>query len=291
MTAIAEYLASKQVTTLAPATQQLYSSALGKLREFCVSEQVQENAKDIARKIDAFAEHLRNRNLSGKSAQQYMTVAKIFLKASGAPVDYAFRIDHDDRKATQLKHERRWFDENDIAKCLAYIFEEYPGDTMKLKGIVLVRLLLDTGARIGELCAVTPDDVSLEDRMLWLGESKTIPRPAFYSEETKIRLSRLIDLHTKIKESTAPLLFDKRVAKNMVNLMLTKLGIKNGKDGRGPHTFRHYVASRLFYRGKMSLHDIATLLGDKPETIRDSYLHPTPLILREMVDRAMGWEF
>ena len=40
----------------------------------------------------------------------------------------------------------------------------------------------------------------------------------------------------------------------------------------------------------MNLFDIATLLGDKPETIQSVYLHPTPKMLRGRVAKAMGWE-
>ena len=72
--------------------------------------------------------------------------------------------------------------------------------------------------------------------------------------------------------------------------MLEDMGLKNGKDGRGPRTFRHYVATHLFYVGNMRIEDIAVLLGDKVDTIINNYLHPTPLMLRERVAKAMKWE-
>ena len=71
--------------------------------------------------------------------------------------------------------------------------------------------------------------------------------------------------------------------------MLSDLGMKKIKDGRGCHTFRHYCATHLFYVGGMGLNDIATLLGDAPETIRSTYLHPTPKMLYKRVKQAMGW--
>lgn len=60
-------------------------------------------------------------------------------------------------------------------------------------------------------------------------------------------------------------------------------------NGRGPHTFRHYTATYLYYDGNMRIEDLAYLLGDKVETIREKYLHPTPKMLRKRVASAMGW--
>jgi integrase len=76
----------------------------------------------------------------------------------------------------------------------------------------------------------------------------------------------------------------------MIMEMLEDLGLKKPRDGRGPHTFRHYLATRLFYVGNMRIEDIAFLLGDTTETIVNNYLDPTPLMLRERVSRAMRWE-
>jgi integrase len=75
----------------------------------------------------------------------------------------------------------------------------------------------------------------------------------------------------------------------VVTEMLNDIGLKKEGDGRGPHTFRHYVASYLFYSGRVRLEDIAFLLGDTVDTIRQNYLHPTSLMLREIVSNAFNW--
>jgi hypothetical protein len=38
----------------------------------------------------------------------------------------------------------------------------------------------------------------------------------------------------------------------------------------------------------MRIEDIAFLLGNTTDTIVQNYLHPTPLMLKERVERAMG---
>ena len=77
------------------------------------------------------------------------------------------------------------------------------------------------------------------------------------------------------------------IIKKIVTNMLTDLGLKNGADGRGPHTFRHWLATYLHYEQDVSMMDIAFLFGDKVETIRDNYIHPTPRMLRRRVMGAL----
>jgi integrase len=74
--------------------------------------------------------------------------------------------------------------------------------------------------------------------------------------------------------------------KRIVNDMLVDLDLKNGADGRGPHTFRHYCATHLHYIGNVSISDIGFLLGDTPDMIRSSYLHPTPEMLKGRMENV-----
>jgi integrase len=70
--------------------------------------------------------------------------------------------------------------------------------------------------------------------------------------------------------------------------MFDELGLKSHGDCRGPHTFRHYVATYLHYVKNMKLTSVAALLGDTPETISSNYLHPTAEMLQSEVERAFG---
>jgi integrase len=126
---------------------------------------------------------------------------------------------------------------------------------------------------------------------VFLSVSKTEIRPAFYSQETA-------DLVLKLQNSTVsffkedwngPVFPAVGMCKKIITGMLSDLGLKKQNDGRGPHTFRHYAATHLYYNGDMDLNDLAIVLGDKPDTIRDNYLHPTPAMLRRRVEKAWGW--
>ena len=75
----------------------------------------------------------------------------------------------------------------------------------------------------------------------------------------------------------------------VIDGMLKDLGLKTKGDGRGPHTFRHYVATNLRYNFRMDLDHVARLLGDTQKTISSRYLHPTAEMLHNLINRASGW--
>ena len=133
------------------------------------------------------------------------------------------------------------------------------------------------------------DDIDIENRTVLLRDSKTEPRPAFFSDDTKQMLEHFKGNMVHKRAWRDKIFPSVEQIQKIVKDMLADLGLKDGADGRGPHTFRHYMATWLHYEGGMSIMDIAFLLGDKPNTIRDSYIHPTPNMLQRRVDAAMGW--
>ena len=107
-------------------------------------------------------------------------------------------------------------------------------------------MLYETGARVKELSHVKVRDVDIEERIIWLYDSKTEPRPAIFGPETQDMLSQLRESKTFWEGTLFP---SKLRIRQVVVEMLEDLGLKQSKDGRGPHTFRHFVASHLFYNG------------------------------------------
>uniref|UniRef100_A0A6M3L4H1 Putative site-specific tyrosine recombinase n=1 Tax=viral metagenome TaxID=1070528 RepID=A0A6M3L4H1_9ZZZZ len=285
-TKIQEYLKSPDVTSLAKSTQELYKNALRYLGRYLESNSGMHKDEVIDKDFfDRFTLYLSTtRNLSGKSIQQYLTCIKIFLKWNGTPVEYTYKITNKERKQNKRKHMDRWFTELDISKCLAY---EFSNNGKSLRNKIMVRLLIETGCRVRELSFVTGNDIDVEDGIIYLRDSKTEPRPAFFSPETGDLLRGLQASNLFNEDNVFP---DVKAIKGIITKMLTDLGLKGEKDGRGGHTFRHFTASYLFYSGDLRLQDIAFLLGDAPETIAKIYLHPTPLMLRERVVKGWGWD-
>ena len=282
---IEAYLNSRDVTALAKSSREMYRYALQHLAEFCKANKITKVDR-FQEYMPAFAEYLERKEISGRSVQHYLNCVKIFLRIFGYPVEYTYRISNSERKANKRKALDRWFDESDIKKCLDYRFKQSEPITA-LRNQVLVRLLIETGARIRELVNVKAKDIDLENNTIWLYESKTEPRAGFFSPDTALIFAH----YRKFPGAWKGNIFPKApTIQGVVTKMLQALGLKSPRDGRGPHTFRHWCATKLFYDGDMRIEDIAILLGDKPETIVKCYLHPTPRMLQRRVVKAMGWE-
>jgi len=280
MNTIQGYMESPEVRGLAKSTRELYGHALHHAEAFARGK----DAGWLSDNISRFAEYLEGKKLSGKSVQQYLTCTKIYLKWAGHPVEFVYKISNQDRQENKRKRLDRWFTEEDIDKCLSYKFNNVNGDELIYHTIV--RLLVETGARVGEIAGIKKDDVHLDEGFMFI-QGKTEPRPVFFSLGTAALLSVAL-LQNLFPD--VPIFPDAKKIKTVVTRMLEDLGLKKEKDGRGPHTFRHYTATYLFYEGNMRIEDLAFLLGDKVDTIVNHYLHPTPAMLRKRVATAMGWD-
>ena len=69
------------------------------------------------------------------------------------------------------------------------------------------------------------------------------------------------------KDSFKKIFPGKNMIYKIIYSMLKDLDLKTKGDGRGPHTFRHYVATNLRYNFRMDLDHVARLLGDTQKTI------------------------
>jgi len=293
---IYDYLCSDEVARLARNTQILYSYTLDHMERFMAETQTLTPA-DMSRlhppyKLESFdmpgfAAFLEKRKLSGKTVQQYLTCAKVFLNWAGYHVEYTYRVSNKEIQANKRKHLDRWFSEEEIDMCLQYDFPHSHELGLMFKAIIHV--LIETGCRVGEVSNLKPDDLDLDEQYI-IVHGKTEPRPVIISEET-------VEMIRNVLSEGRPLfrggkLFPSTDAiKSAVAGMLKDLGLKSTSDGRGPHTFRHYVATYLYYTGGMDIDSIAFLLGDTVDTIRSKYLHPTPNMIKKRVLMAWGkWE-
>ena len=281
---VAEYLSSHEVNNLAENTQGNYKNALDHLLNFAEHNKIS-TLNGAAIEIYKFAHnYMKHQALSGRTIQQYLNRVKIFMKWAGYTIEFTYRVSNFETKEQKKKQLQRWFNENDIAKCKSYQFLGYTYESA-LKYRIVIRLLSETGVRVRELAHVEAKDIDVENYTLWILDSKTEPRPTFFSPETR-------DLIVELKNSKIiweGVLFPswKRI-QQIVQEMLDDLKIN--RLGRGPHTFRHFVATKLFYDGGMRIEDVATLMGTTGDNITKNYLHPTPLMLKSKVFAAMKWE-
>lgn len=281
---ITEYLESPEVEALAKSTKDNYRFILNDLGELCKKLKIYK-VEYIEEAMPRIARALQKRGITDQTVYQKFTGIKIFLKWAGFPSQYTFRISNTGKKAFKLKHAKRWLTREELKACRAYTF---PESANALRDRLMVALLIETGCRAKELAVLRGDDVDMPGGSLFLSDSKTEPRPAFFSRET-------YELMEKLKQRlgagwNGKIFPDVDRIKKIITTMFKDLDMKNGKDGRGPHVFRHYFASHLFFVGNMRIEEVATLMGDTVDTVRSVYLHCPVDVLKIKTRRAMGWK-
>lgn len=270
---INQYFNSQNTMALAVSTKALYSTVIRKkLLYFCKNNGINRLNEKFVNQMDNFADFLLKQKISAHTTQSYLTITKLLFSFHGFHIKHTYKIPRQDKQAFDLKHEKRWFSGEDIAQCKTYMFRND-----HIRNHLLVRLMCETGARINEIANISVCDVKLKEKTILLSMSKTTPRPVFFTPETAIYL----DKHLKAsfpdpeKDSFKKIFPGKNMIYKIIDSMLKDLGLKTKGDGRGPHTFRHYVATNLRYNFKMDLDHVARLLGDTQKTISSRYLHPT----------------
>lgn len=271
---------------LAKDTLESYSYSLQSFVDFAKNriQSIDDITEDMLKRYTA---HLRTtKKCSATSIQQYVTILKLMLRWADHHVKYTYRMPSKDKKVIKLKRMNRWFTEEDVKRCLEYQFHVFHN-----RNHLMVRLMIETGARVREIAQVETRDINAVKCTARIRESKTEPRTVFYSQETGkvfgLVIKDIKNAKMKGKDIKHIKIFPSvKQMKRIVSDMLIDLGLKNTKDGRGPHTFRHYCATYLHYMGGLSISDIGFLLGDTPDMIRSRYLHPTPEMLQGRMDQV-----
>jgi site-specific recombinase XerD len=281
---ITEYLESHRVTSLAKNTRDAYRFSLNDLEALCEKLHIHE-VEHIEAGLPKIASAMQGRGITDQTIYQKFTGIKIFLKWAGYPSQFTFHISNTDRKAFKLKHARRWLTQKELEACRGYVF---PKSENGLRDRLLVALLVESGCRAKELEVLRGMDIDMPGGSLFLSDSKTEPRVAFFSRETYVMMEKLKRRMGRRWEGR--IFPNVSRIKEIVTVMFKDLGMKNGKDGRGPHVFRHYFASHLFFVGNMRIEEVATLMGDTVDTVRSVYLHCPANVLKSKTRRAMGWK-
>jgi integrase len=282
---INQYFSYQPTTALAPSSLKSYNLVLfGKLYPFCQLKGINRLDDSFVKHMDSFVEYLKKQGCKGQTIQSYLTITKLLFTHHGYALDYSYRIPRVDKQARDLKREKRWFTRRDIAMCITYIFDKNHN-----RNHALVRIMCETGARLNEIASIKYEDIFINENKLLFGVSKTVPRTVKVSPETSIYLDRFISQDYSGSPVGKRVFPGKNQIYKLIIDMLKDLGLKNEKDGRGPHTFRHWLATHLYFEVGADINDIAYLLGDQRDTIQDHYLHPTPDMMANRLKRAAGF--
>lgn len=141
-----------------------------------------------------------------------------------------------------------------------------------LRQRAILELILSSGARVSEVCAMDRDDINFMDGQILIQEGKgNKQRVVYINDLCKSYLKKYLDS----RKDDNPCLFltkDKtRVNKNNVELEIKNLGVRSGVDNVFPHRLRRTFATNLFKKG-MDIVTIQKLMGHADVNVTMEYI-------------------
>jgi len=254
------------IAFMARKSQKTYSAAMSQFLRFATEKGIYnlDDVKDVVVSGE-FADYLRRTRTAELSIQYYINRVKQWMAFADKPFQHVHKIPSVDRKMKRHKDSGRWLSTDEVRAIIKKADEDERPETS-----LIINMLVDTGMRISELMNLKIENIDIGNRAAFIDESKTMPRWVCFSKKTTRIVQKYIDDSTR----TRGLLFDLSVdmLQARANYVLSSCGLKKERDGRGPHTLRHYCASYLYFHG-IPPDLIALMFGDKVEIILSTYIH------------------
>ncbi len=130
-------------------------------------------------------------------------------------------------------------------------------------------ILLDTGARHGEICTLEWSQINLTNRSIALWRSKV------KNESILFMSDRVFDVFTRRyanRNSTFVFTDSQGAARKHINMTFHKAFQRAGLPDCSPHTLRHTLATRLIQNG-MNLYEVKEILGHSDIKTTMRYAH------------------
>ena len=157
-----QYFNSQNTMALADSTKALYNAVIRKkLLPFCKEQRIDNLNEKFTDHMDGFGGFLQDKKVSAHTIQSYLTITKLLFTFHGHHIKHTYKIPRQDKQTFDLKHEKRWFSGEDIAKCKTYMFK-----INHIRNHLLVRLMCETGARINEIANICVCDIKLKENLL-----------------------------------------------------------------------------------------------------------------------------
>jgi integrase/recombinase XerC len=202
-----------------------------------------------------------NRKLAARPLNRKLAALRAFAQWANIPLDV--------RGVEKQSLAPRWLDRREQAALLREAERAVnsavtaPARLQAVRDYSIVLLLLNTGLRISELCALTLSDLELSDR-----KGKVIVRQGKGSKRREIPLNQTARQAIRdwldVRPPTAEALFVGRRGEALtpsgVHRRLANLARRAGIEHLSPHTLRHTFAKNLVDSG-VGLERVAALAG------------------------------
>lgn len=266
-----------------------YSYDLADLRRWLPQEMKLSETSSLVLK-DYLHDMVEIRKLSAATVRRRLACLRAFFRRVAelghAPDPFAtWRVQLPRRKRLP-----RTLSRNEISILLSYLRKLRPEKTMEHNGFsVAVRLMVATGARVGELCKLRIEDVSPDGSALRIHGKGSRERVA-YVADPGLRRELQNSLKRRLRGDNLGPLFVNRCGAPMrpqsIRSKLRRHAREAGLTRRvTPHMLRHTAATLLIESG-VDIRFVQRLLGHSSIATTEIYTHVSDEALRTTLERA-----
>jgi integrase len=263
--------------SLKPSSLKTYQRVIAVLRSLTGGVYSVENLR-------RYADALRDRYAPG-NVKHHLTVAKTFLKKTGGPWQLLPR-------APRREFRRYIVTAEDQAAMLALVDQRH---AREIQVAIALRLLWDTGCRVGELVSIPLQDSYGGKATLHTLKTDQL-RTLFWTEETDALIRRWLPIRRHIARGDALLVptdrwgksrGEDRLSTRAVERWVANLRDRIGLDGGLTcHSYRHrFAQTRL---ANLNPYQVATLTGHKHIASLEHYTRYDSPEVEAFARRAMG---
>jgi integrase/recombinase XerD len=224
--------------------------------------------------VPSYMDYLEKQQKSAGTIEKYLVTISVFFRFLGKS-----DITLDIQRKEKVK-------ENKIPDSLEESEEKQLLLEVKsdgnLRNIAIVYILLYTGIRISELCALNLDDITINDKKRLLVKNKKgeIERIIPLSKEVIEHLKNYID---SLDPNTKALFIssvNKRISTRGVQYMLQKYNVN-------PHKLRHTFCQKLINKG-IDVQTVAKLAGHRDVNVTKRYANALEPNLENAINQAFS---
>jgi site-specific recombinase XerD len=144
---------------------------------------------------------------------------------------------------------------------------------LERRDTAIIRLLMDTGARLSEITLLDVEDVNLKLDLVVVRGKGDKQRAIPFGEKTGQALTRYLRMRDRHKAAASPALFlpergSRRLAPNGVKIMLRRRGEQAGISHMHAHRLRHTLAHEWQVNGGNETDLMAIMGWESPEMLR-----------------------
>ena len=142
------------------------------------------------------------------------------------------------------------------------VLEKLRNNCSNIRNLAIIDLLASSGVRISELVNLNIEDINFEEKScVVFGKGKKM-REVYFDGKTKLHLQEYLNSRSDSNSALFVSLYKpyEKLKSRGIELMLQRLGEKNGISKVHPHKFRRTLATRAIDKG-MPIEQVQHLLG------------------------------